>query len=392
MSNNNQTRDGILLAANWDSNVGYAWWLMESYWLVLAGFSGKKYTCHLCYPEISVLPEAVLASSLVVHKISFIDKSTSSLLEQINFIRENRVRVIYFTDQPSFQIRYAFYRLFGVKIIINHDHTPGRRTRPSGLKKHIKTLLNRAPFFTLDAQIGVTSYVKERIISVNCFPKKKTFIVPNGIRVTDLQEPIAKFFDVRSLYSIPEDRQIIVTTSRAHLYKGIDFALRCIAKMLKEHPDMKLHYLFCGGGPHLDMFLEKAKQLGISEYVTMPGSMTNMSDILSECQIAFHPSHGEVGYSLSILEYMFAELPTLVPNNPSVCGATIDGVTGLIYSDNDVDSANRQLKLLLADEALRRRIGINAKESVCAKYNLERAHSELKKVFSAILSTKGLTT
>ena len=39
----------LLLIANWEPGTGYAWWLMESFWLLLGGqslrFVGGSFSC-----------------------------------------------------------------------------------------------------------------------------------------------------------------------------------------------------------------------------------------------------------------------------------------------------------------------------------------------------------
>jgi glycosyltransferase involved in cell wall biosynthesis len=117
--------------------------------------------------------------------------------------------------------------------------------------------------------------------------------------------------------------------------------------------------------------------------VTFAGRRDDIREILGACSVAIHPSNGEVGYSLSILEYMEAGLPTLVPSNPSVCEATRHEYTGLVYKNGDLESALESLLRLLADEQLRLQLGSQGKADVRNRYDLGNAQKELLHAFSA---------
>ena len=93
-----------------------------------------------------------------------------------------------------------------------------------------------------------------------------------------------------------------------------------------------------------------SRELDIEGHVTFAGKRQDVKNILPNCNFAFHPSKAEVGYSLSILEYMQAKLPVVVSDNPSVCGATTHNKTGLIYKDNNLGAACDAIKKLLYEE------------------------------------------
>ena len=362
----------ILLVANWDSGVGYAWWLMESYWCTIATRFSGEYGILLAYPSVSTLPESLANAPVRVIAQEVEARSTSGLMQTIRLIRKERIRVIYFSDRPTWHWSYSLYRLAGVRTIIVHDHTPGVRARPAGWKAGIKALVHRIRWLGADAAIGATEYVRDRLIHVNCVPPERCFSVPNGLP-SNLPAPRAA--DLHSLFAIPADRVILIMSGRANRYKGIDFILQCMAN-LKHDGKATLHFVFIGDGPDLSAFKEQARALKVQDYCTFAGRRDDVPALLEGADIAMHPSQGEVGYSLSILEYMRAGLPVVVPDNPSVCAATEHGVTGLIYREMRIPDATAALTRLIDDKCLRRRLGTNARHSAHA-YQLEEAHARL---------------
>lgn len=374
-------KKGILCVANWDSNVGYAWWLMESFWVRMAEHYSKNYNVYLAYPTITFIPEAVDASSLVIKKEDFRHASSIvQVIKQCVFIRKYRIEYIYYSDRPFFAIRYALFRFVGVKKIVVHDHTPGLRSLPTGLKKTIKELRSSLSLFNCDVVIGATDFVRKRCVEVSCFPKEKCFSVPNGIPLYEGERGV---IDVYKKFNIPRKRIVIVSTGRVSLYKGIDFALKVVEGLIKK--GVHVHYLYLGDGPDIDQCKQLALEEGIENYVSFPGGVECVDEYLRSCGIAFHPSRGEVGYSLSILEYMRSGLPVVVPDNPSVSGATEHMNTGLIYRDNDVSSAVNNISELVNDTELRKKLGKNSSDKIIKEFALEKCHRKFINVMNQVI-------
>lgn len=370
----------LVLVANWDSDAGYAWWLMESYWCALAQVYAKHGPVYIAYPSISKIPAAVQQAPATCVGLDFTRVDWTSLTRQIGFIKTNHVRTLYFSDQPFWHWKYLIYRWFGVGCIVVHDHTPGMRPAARGLKRFLKRIVFRVPWISANAVFGATPFVTRRAIDVACAPESMCYTVPNGLPPLTSESTA----DVHSRFGIPVGRRILVSVSRATFYKGIQFVLNCLAVLVNKQECKNLHFLYCGDGPDLDRFKQLANNLGIADHVTFAGRRSDVSELLGGCHFAIQPSQGEVGYSLSILEYMRAGLPVIVPDNPSVCLATTDGVNGLIYKEGDQVSAIEAIHKLFSSPALAVSLGKNAKHSVQNTFSLQLAHQELIKAIKAV--------
>jgi glycosyltransferase involved in cell wall biosynthesis len=369
----------LLLVGNYPSDVGYAWWLMESFWVKLADHYHKYINVVLAYPKVKKLPRSIVCAPIQIVEQDFIGKKLKDIILQCRFIQRYKVKAIYFSDQETWHWRYALYRLYGVRLIIIHDHTPGIRTPISWAKYLLKRFIHLLPLLSADGAIGATEFVRKRLIKVNGVPPTRCYTAPNGL---PLSEHLTETIDVYKLFQIPPKRKILVMVARAHRYKGIQFVLKCLAYLSPSYRE-KLHFLFIGDGPDLKIFVENAKNMGIEDHCTFAGRCNNVQSLLGGCYIAIHPSQGEVGYSLSILEYMRAGLPVIVPDNPSVCEATVHEVTGLIYPEGNVQSASEMIKRLIEDECLRNFLGKQAKILV-QNYSLETTHQALLDAFKKI--------
>ena len=372
----------ILLVANWDSGVGYAWWLMENFWTTIAGhFSACGTTCYLSYPTISRIPDSIAASDIEVLEHDFRDRSPGSLKRLYRLVRSNNIRHLYLTDSPHYSWYYLLLRVWGVRTIVVHDHRPGERTLPSARRMAMKCMIQKLPLITADHFIAVSDFVYRRFIDIICIPPEKCSCAPNGIVPLEPAGPGEHY--AQEVFNIPYDRIIVVNTGRASYYKGIDFIIECANELINIQQLDQLHFLYCGDGPDMEDFKSLVRQYNLDSRFCFAGARSDIRKILPSCHIGFHAAIGEVGYSLSILEYMSAGLATIVPDRPSTAQAITSMETGILYRPADIQSASAAIRHAL-DEENRKRLGTNAALLVRNEYNINTTNTRLIEILETV--------
>lgn len=375
----------MLLVANWESDVGYAWWLMENFWVTIANnLAGKGVKSILIYPKITKIPETIDNTGIRIIEHNFQDTSPKGLIELRKIIKQNHIQHIYLTDSPSYSWLYLLLRGWGIKTIIVHDHTPGERHALFGVKRLVKSITQKTPYFTADYFIAVTEFVYKRMMDVACIPARKCYCASNGIIPIDLNRADLDY--AQKIFHIPGDRIIVITTGRATYYKGIDFFIECAHELINKQKQKMFHFLFCGDGPHIEDFKKLVTKYSLDDHFTFAGQRDDVRDILPSCNIGFHTSHGEVGYSLSILEYMSAGLLTIVPNNPSTSLATIENETGYTYEQNNIESAVEAISnYITSNEKNSHSIGEKAAAYIRNEKNITTTNRVLNTIIDKIL-------
>lgn len=361
-------RETTLLVANYESDVGYAWWLMENFWRVIAESSPGR-ACLLVYPKIGVIPEAVATAPIETIEFRFSCRSWDDMRAGLALIRRRRVTSIYLTDWPYLHPVFLLWRLAGVRRIVLHDHTPGDRPAVSGVRGLLKAALHAAQVFSATSYVAVSSYISRRL-QENCkVPERKCIVVTNGIRPFDPEA--TRRPAVRAALGVPDHAILIVMVSRATAYKGLDFAVRVFTGLLQDPATRERVYaVHCGDGPDLARFEQATRQAGIDGRVRFLGRRGDVREILGAADIAFHPSRGEA-MSLSVLEFMCAGLAVVTSDLPSVSTALEPGVTGLTYRREDAADAVAVLRRVIDDEGLRRSLGSAAAEACRQHYTLD---------------------
>ena len=140
---------------------------------------------------------------------------------------------------------------------------------------------------------------------------------------------------------------------------------RAFCKIAKEFPDWTVD--FYGDVTHPDYrdeCIDLARSCGAENQIVFHGITTDVPSALAEASICAFPSKFE-GFGMGLAEALAAGLPAV--GFKSACGVNElikDGDNGFLAENVD-DFADR-LKSLMADESLRRTMGMKAKESMKA--------------------------
>jgi glycosyltransferase involved in cell wall biosynthesis len=366
----------LLMVANYPSCTGYAWWLMEHFWKLLAQRAEAVGSlAYLAYPKITKLSKSIQNSPIVPVELSIPWHSIREAAQVTAFLKKKNINYLYLTDQRYFNLQYPVMRACGVNHIIVHDHSPGDRPPVGGLKGAVKVLRNNLPHLSADHVFCVSDFVRRRNIQNAKIPPEKGIVVQNGIPPINSNAAIRK----RLLEEMGFDDStfIVIATGRAHPYKRFDFIIDCAGVLVKKEPDLDVKFLIAGDGPEMARLREKVRIPGLEKTVRLLGFRNDVRDLLCISDIAMHASLGEA-FSLSIIEYMSAGLPVLVPDIPSVKQAIRDDINGFVYPKDDSDAVAAYIIDLAKDSRRRIAMGKAAKHDADTRYSIDRCTEDFQ--------------
>ncbi len=376
------SRDSLLCVANYRPDVGFAWWLMENFWVELAELGRRRgLEPLLVYPAEGPIPERIREAGFEVLTQAFPGNSLGALMASLELVRSHRVRCIYFTDRGFSNLAYLTLRLAGVRIIVNHDHTPGDRPSVGGLKGAAKAAWRRFRPAACDLQICVSPMIRDRAIHNARIPADRVAVVQNGIAPIECSGD--RHYAHRAL-GLAQDLQICMTVGRAHPYKRVDFVIEVARRCVFDLGCERLAFVHCGDGPDLERLSDLVHRAGLDGRFILAGRRADVQDLLCSADIAMHAAMGEA-FSLAIVEYMSAALAVLVPDIPTVRQAIRHQETGLVYPDGDADSAARLLADLVKQPHRRTMLGAAAAEEVRRCYSLTTMNQQFRDVLDPLL-------
>lgn len=194
---------------------------------------------------------------------------------------------------------------------------------------------------------------------------KDSPIVFNGV---DLTRCISK-----QTYDNPGTLRLIQVASLSR-WKNPKASVECVRILKQRGADVSLD--FFGEGAERPELEKMIAQYGLQEQITLHGVSGNVFPELQKSDIFILPSFTE-GSPISIIEAMGTGLPVIASNVGGIPDMITDGVDGILIEPNAQALADA-IEKLLTDEALRKALGENAKESVNRFSSVTMAEEYLK--------------
>ena len=167
-----------------------------------------------------------------------------------------------------------------------------------------------------------------------------------------------------------------------HHDKGVDVALRALKEVLREDPDVRL--VVRGSGPELANLRHLASDLGVLEEVRFLGRLSReqMVHLYNAAYAALCTSRNDL-LPFTLIEASACGVPCVAADVGAVRDIVVDGITGLIPRGGGTEPLTQAVLTLLQDEALRMRLGREARKRMEAHFNLPNIARGLLEVYGA---------
>ena len=190
------------------------------------------------------------------------------------------------------------------------------------------------------------------------------------------RRPLKNSLELKRELGIADGNKIILTVSRLVSDKGHAYLIDAAKQVLARFPDA--YFLIVGWGPLEGNLRAQAKKLGIASNIILPGRL-DIQDVLPIADVYADPSVS-TDLPIAVMEAMQEGKAIVATRVGDIPVFIENGVTGLIAEPRDSLTLADNIGTLLADPALRGRLGNEAKARV-EKYSLP----EYMKSFEALV-------
>lgn len=188
-------------------------------------------------------------------------------------------------------------------------------------------------------------------------------VVPPGVEARQLHS-----FDagqIRRRLGLPEGARMVLVVGPLERYKGGYEAIWAFDMLGQIFPD--LHLVLAGDGRELPRLQRFADQLRGGQRVHFAGPQRDVAPLLAAADVLWAPVRADAG-RCAVLEAMAAGVPVVASRVPAMEEIVADGETGVLVASGDKAALGRQTRLLLDDEARRRRLGEAARQRVAEHF------------------------
>ena len=246
-------------------------------------------------------------------------------------------------------------------------------------------------FKRLFAQFWMKSLVSKlkRLDQLVVLTDKSKSSWPELSNVSVIPDPIPMNQGDRSHDSVQNQGPVplirrVVTIGRYAYQKGYDLLLQAWAEVEKHYPDWSLDIYGMGDQTS---YRQLMSDLGIdARRCRLNGPVEDVVKTYTDSSVFVLSSRFE-GFGLVLVEAMACGLPVVSFDCPAGPDEIItDGVDGLLVPSGDVHALAGKLMTLMADEALRERLGQQARQSA-RRYEMAAVATQWKDLFDQLMTT-----
>lgn len=214
-----------------------------------------------------------------------------------------------------------------------------------------------------DSLISVSHPMTESLIRMGA-DKSKIVYNPYGAR--------EYFFDIQSDY-----QKTLLALGRFADIKAPYLTLMAFRIVVSRIPDATL--IMIGDGPLLETCQSLVKMWGLEASVVFKGALVHREALpffTQACAFVQHSvttSYGDAeGMPNSILEAGAAGLPVVSTRHAGITTAVLEGETGFLVDERDIETMAERMCRLLSDQALCRSMGAAARVHIRQNFHIDR--------------------
>jgi colanic acid/amylovoran biosynthesis glycosyltransferase len=175
----------------------------------------------------------------------------------------------------------------------------------------------------------------------------------------------------------------LLTVGRLVEFKGIEWSLRALA-LLWHRDGINFLYSIVGTGPLWAELQALVAELGIQSQVRMLGGRTQLEirELMNQCHVflltGVRASDGRVeNQGLVIQEAQAMELPVVVSDIGGAPEGLVDGETGILVPEKDIENIALSIRRLYEAPDMRIRMGQAGKKFVESRYGIQKSTQRL---------------
>ncbi len=264
--------------------------------------------------------------------------------------------------------------LSGRLVTTFHGYDMNRYVRDSGPDVY------RRLFADGDLFMPISHFWRERLIELGCDPDR-TVVHRMGVDCDSFT------FSEREP---PRDGRLrVLTVGRLVEKKGVEYAIRAVARIASRHPGVE--HTIIGDGPLHTPLSALVRELGMEDRVRMVGSKQREEVIaaMERSHVLLAPSvtasdGDQEGIPVVLMEAMATGLPVLSTRHTGIPELVEDGVTGFLVEERDVEGLAEKLTRVAEDREAYSRVAVAGRQRVQEEFGIDGLNDRLLDTFQRL--------
>ncbi len=183
------------------------------------------------------------------------------------------------------------------------------------------------------------------------------------------------------------DQPTIIFTGKIVPNKGVEELVNAASNLVKDFPELQLHFIGRGQEKYINQLKENANKLGATDLLNFRGFIdkSSLPEELCRAHIFCAPSYYEGGPGFVYLEAMACGLPVIGCSGSGVNEIIETGENGLLVPPRNSKALEEALRMLLSDTKLASRLALNARKFVLTEADSIHCINKLEAFYYSVL-------
>lgn len=208
---------------------------------------------------------------------------------------------------------------------------------------------------------------------------------PQRIRVHPVGIELKKYPFRKTVSRSAEGPLRVLTVSRLHEDKGIEYSIRAIGHLISSYPLLSVEYRIVGDGPLEESLKQLTRDLDLSGQVHFIGALdqTGVIEQLLEADVFLLTSLHE-GLGMALLEAQAVGLPIVATETDGIPEAVDPNRSAVLVTPKDIEGTAQQLYNLLMEPERRQRMGQAGRRHVERNFDVNQLNDTLVQIYEQI--------
>ena len=313
-------------------------------------------------------------------------KDMKALSRLREYFKREKFDVVHTHSSKAGIIGRIAARQAGVPVVVHTVHGQAFHAYEKPWKKMLYIAAEWLAAKYCDKIYAVAQAMIDQCVEAKVAPREKYMVVYSGMDTAAFANA-KRDPELRKSLGIPEDAKVVVTVARLFPMKGYEEMLPAATRLAKEFPD--LHFLPVGDGPMFESLQKEIAELGLTDRFHFAGLVPphRVCDYIAQADLLWHLSLHE-GLPRAVVQALAVGIPAIGYKLDGTPEVVLNGETGFVTAPQDIDAVVEHSRQLLADKALRQKMGENGKALVIDRFAWRRMADILEEEFKQLLESK----
>jgi glycosyltransferase involved in cell wall biosynthesis len=274
-------------------------------------------------------------------------------------------------------------KLAGVPVLW-HIHEILSMPRP------VRWLLYKILSLCSDRIVYVSKAARDNVLKEAPNLARKSVVVYNAVTIA-ASNRVVQDMGLREELGVPQGAPLVGMVGRITHWKGQEILAEAAALVLQSYPDV--HFVAVGSyfadeSHYLHKLKSLINSLSLDGRFNLVNYRSNVTDVYRALDIFVLPSIKPEPFGRVTVEAMMHGRAVIATNHGGTVELIEDGVTGMLVSPSDPQSLAAAIELLLADRALREKMGQAAASYAKENFGLSGHGKQMGNVINELVTHK----